>query len=137
MKSNEDPKSESIYYSCVDTDGSDGSWVSSQGIQTYPKRGFNDLALSYIIRFTSLCKIFTYLSQTGIYFKTWYAEYIKSITQPRITTNFTEYAFNTHHIYTNIETNQEILHILPKGPKLNTTKQYEIYRHYKQSPPTY
>ena len=42
--------------------------------------------------------------------------------------------FNTHHTYTNIETNLEILHILPKGPKLNTTKQYEIYKHYKQSP---
>ena len=28
----------------------------------------------------------------------------------------------------------EILHILPKGPKLNTTQQYEIYKHYKQSP---
>ena len=28
----------------------------------------------------------------------------------------------------------EILHTLPKGPKLNTTEQYEIYKHYKQSP---
>jgi len=26
----------------------------------------------------------------------------------------------------NIETNLEIFHILPKGPKLNTTEQYEI-----------
>ena len=37
------------------------------------------------------------------------------------------------HIYTNIETNLEILHILPKGPRLNTTEQYEINKH-KQSP---
>ena len=33
-----------------------------------------------------------------------------------------------------IKTNLEILHILPKGPKLNTTEQYEIYKHCKQSP---
>ena len=35
---------------------------------------------------------------------------------------------------TDIETNLEILHTLPKGPKLNTTEQYEINKHYKQSP---
>jgi hypothetical protein len=28
----------------------------------------------------------------------------------------------------------EILHTLPNGYKLNTIKQYEIYKHYKQSP---
>ena len=42
--------------------------------------------------------------------------------------------FNTYHTYTNNETNQEILHILSKGPKLNTTEQYKLYNHYKQSP---
>ena len=42
--------------------------------------------------------------------------------------NFAEHIFNTRHTYTNIKTNLEILHILVKGPKLNTTKQYEIYK---------
>ena len=36
--------------------------------------------------------------------------------------------------WVSIETNLEILHTLPKGPKLNTTKKYEIHKHYKQSP---
>ena len=61
-------------------------------------------------------------------------EYIKALTQPLIKSNFAEHIFNTHHTYINIETNLEILHILPKGPKLNSTEQYEIYKHYKQSP---
>ena len=29
---------------------------------------------------------------------------------------------------------RNFIYILPKGPKLNPTKQYEIYKHYKQSP---
>ena len=49
-------------------------------------------------------------------------------------TELAEHIFNTHHTFTDIETNQEILHALPKGPKLNTTEQYEICKHYKQSP---
>jgi len=36
-----------------------------------------------------------------------------------------------YHIYMNIEKNLEILHTLPKGPKLNTTEQYEMYKQYK------
>ena len=67
-----------------------------------------------------------YIGQTGRSFKTWYTEHIQS--------NFAEHIFNTHHTYTDTETNLEILHILPKCPKLNTTEQYEIYKHYKQSP---
>ena len=68
-----------------------------------------------------------YIGQTGRYFKTRYTEHIvKALTQPFIKSNFAEHIFNTHHTYTNIEKNQEILHILLKGPKLNTTKQYEI-----------
>ena len=42
-----------------------------------------------------------------------------------------EHIFNTRHTYINIETNLEILHTLLKDPKLNTTEQYEIYKHYK------
>ena len=42
--------------------------------------------------------------------------------------------FNTNHTYTNFETNLEILYTLPKGPKLNSTEQNEIYKHYKQTP---
>ena len=57
----------------------------------------------------------------------------KSIHTTTYKINFAEHAriFNTHH--TNLETNLEILHILSKGSKLNTTEQYEIYKHYKQS----
>ena len=57
-----------------------------------------------------------------------------SLTQPLIKSNFAEHIFITHHTFTDIETNLEILHTLPKGPKLNTAEQYEIYKHYKQSP---
>ena len=75
-----------------------------------------------------------YIGQTGRSFKTRYTEHIKALTQPLIKSNFAEHIFNTHHTFTDIETNLEILHTLPKGPKLNTTEQYEIYKHYKQSP---
>ena len=34
----------------------------------------------------------------------------------------------------NIDTNLEILHYLPKGRKLNTTEQYEIYNHHTTQP---
>ena len=63
-----------------------------------------------------------------------YTEDIKALTQPLIKSNFAEHIFNTHHTFTDIETNLEILHIPPKGPKLNTTEQYETFKHYKQSP---
>ena len=69
-----------------------------------------------------------------IYKKKHYTEQIKSLTQPLIQSNFAEHIFNTHHTYTNIKSNLEILHILSKGPKLNTTEQYETYKHYKQFP---
>ena len=75
-----------------------------------------------------------YNGQTGISFKTRYTEHIKALTLPLIKSNFAEHIFNTHHRYTNIETNLEILHILPKGPKLITTELYDIFKHYKQSP---
>ena len=65
--------------------------------------------------------------------KTIYTEHIQAVTQPLIKSNFAEHIFNTHHTYTNIETNLEILHILLKDHKLNTTEQYEIYKYYKQS----
>ena len=77
---------------------------------------------------------FIVVGQTGRSFKTRCTEYIKGLTQPLIKSNFAEHMFNTHHTCTNIETNLEILHILTKGSKLYTTKQYEIYKHYKQSP---
>ena len=70
----------------------------------------------------------------GRSFITRYTEHIKTLTQSLKKSNFAEHIFNTHHTYTVIETNLGILHILPKGPKLNTSKQYEIYKHYKQSP---
>ena len=56
-------------------------------------------------------------------------------TEPEIKSNFAEHIFNTNHTYTNIETNSEILNTLWKGPKLNTTEQYEIYKHYKNNQP--
>ena len=75
-----------------------------------------------------------YVGQTGRSFKTRYTEHIKALTQPLIKSNFAEHTFDTRHTFTNIDTNLEILHTLPKGPKLNTTEQYEIYKHYEQSP---
>jgi hypothetical protein len=78
-----------------------------------------------------------YIGQTGRSFKTQYTEQIKKVTQPLIKSNFSEHIFNTHHTYSNIETNLEILDTLPKGPKLNNTEQYEIYKHYELSSPTY
>ena len=78
-----------------------------------------------------------YIDQTGRAFKIQFTEHIKALTQPLIKSNFAQHIFNTHHSYTNIKINLEILHILPIGAKLNTTEQYEIYKHYKQSPTTY
>jgi hypothetical protein len=75
-----------------------------------------------------------YIGQTGRSFNTRYTENTKALTQPLTKSNFAEHIFNAHHTYTNIETNLEILFILPKDPKLNTTEQYEINKHYKQSP---
>ena len=51
--------------------------------------------------------------------------------EPLIKLNFAEHILKTYHTYTNIETNLDILHIIPKGPKLNTTEEYEMYKHYK------
>ena len=59
---------------------------------------------------------------------------LKTLTEPLIKSSFVGCTFNTHHTYTNIGTNLKILYILLKGPKLNSTEQYEIYNHYKQSP---
>jgi hypothetical protein len=74
-----------------------------------------------------------YIGQTGRSFKTQYTEHVKALTQPLIKSNFAEHIFSIHHTYTNIETNLENLHILPKGPRRNTTEKYEVYKHYKQS----
>ena len=78
-----------------------------------------------------------YIGQTGRSFKTRYTEHREALH----TTTYKIKLCRTHiqhfHTYTNIKTNLEILHILPKGPKLNTAEQYEIYKHYKQSPTTY
>ena len=72
----------------------------------------------------------------SILVKTLYTEHIKALTQSLIKLNFVEHTsiFSTHHTYTSIETNLEILSILLKDSKLNTTEKYEIYKHYKQSP---
>ena len=75
-----------------------------------------------------------YIGQTGRSLKTRYTEHIEALTLPFIKSNFTEHIFNSHHTYTNIETNLEILHILAEGPKLNTTEQYEVYKNYKKNP---
>ena len=72
--------------------------------------------------------------QTDSYFKTWHIEHIKALTQPLIKSNFAEHTFNTNGTYAIFEINLEILHTFTKGPKLNTTEQYEIFKHYKQSP---
>ena len=55
-----------------------------------------------------------YIGQTGRSLKTRYTEHIEALTLPFIKSNFAEHIFNSHHTYTNIETNLEILHILPK-----------------------
>jgi hypothetical protein len=62
-------------------------------------------------------------------FQTKYTEHKKALTKLLIKSTFA-----THQTYINIEQNLEILHTLRKGPKQNTIEQYEIYKHYKQSP---
>lgn len=42
-----------------------------------------------------------------------------------------EHILSTNYSYTDTFANLEILHIINKGPKLNTTKEHEIYRHSK------
>ena len=51
-------------------------------------------------------------SELNIKYKTRYTEHIKALTQPLIKSNFAEHIFNTHHTFTDIETNLEILHTL-------------------------
>ena len=48
---------------------------------------------------------------------------VKALTQPLMKSKF-----NINYTYTNIETKLEILLILPKCPKLNTTEQFEVYK---------
>ena len=67
-----------------------------------------------------------YTDQTDI-------EDIKALTEPLMKSNFTEHIFFTNYTFTNIETNLEVLHSLPKDWKLNTTEPYLIYKHYIQS----
>ena len=64
------------------------------------------------------------IDKTGRSFNKRYTEQIKALTQLLIKSIIAEHIFNTNHTYTNFETNFEILHILRKGPKQNTTKQY-------------
>ena len=72
-----------------------------------------------------------YIGQTGRSFSSRYSEHLKAVSNNNIHS-----AFATHihtqtkfHSYTNIDTNLEILHYLPKSRKLNTAEQYEIYKH--------
>ena len=48
--------------------------------------------------------------------------------------SFATHLHTQNHSYTNIDTNLEILHLLPKGRKLNTAEQYEIYKHHTTQP---
>ena len=47
---------------------------------------------------------------------------------------FATHIHTENHSYTNIDTNLEIVHYIPKGQKLNTTEQYEIYKHHTRQP---
>ena len=48
--------------------------------------------------------------------QTQYTEHIKVLTKSLMKSKFAEHIFNTHHTYTNIETNLENQHILLKVP---------------------
>ena len=73
-----------------------------------------------------------YIGQTGRSFQIRYKEHINALTKPHVNSNFADHLLITGHTYDNIEHNMEILHTLPKSHKLNTTEQFEIYKHYKQ-----
>ena len=75
-----------------------------------------------------------YIGQTGRSFSTRFKEHTKALTQPYINSNYAEHLINNNHNYTNIETNMHILHTQRKSRTLNTTEQYEIYKHHINHP---
>ena len=62
-----------------------------------------------------------------------YEEHINALTKPHVNSKFADHLLITGHTYDNVEHNMEILHTLPKSHKLNTTEQFEIYKHHKQN----
>ena len=75
-----------------------------------------------------------YIGQTGRSFLSRYSEHLKALSNNNIHSAFATHIHTKNHSYTNIDTNLEILHYLPKSRKLNTAEQYEIYKHYKTQP---
>ena len=57
--------------------------------------------------------------------------HIKAINHPYIKSNFAHHILNTGHKYTNIQTSLQILHKIHKGLRLNTLKQFTIYKYHK------
>ncbi|KAJ4445794.1 hypothetical protein ANN_12479 [Periplaneta americana] len=72
-----------------------------------------------------------YIGQTGRSFQTRYKEHITAITKLQNTSTYAEHITNANHIYRDINTDMEILHIQPKSQKVNALERYEIYRHTK------
>ena len=70
-----------------------------------------------------------YIGQTGRSFSSRYSEHLKALSNNNIHSAFATHIHTKNHSYTNIDTNLEILHYLPKGRKLNTAEQYETYKH--------
>jgi len=76
-----------------------------------------------------------YIGQTGRSFTTRFKEHINPLRNPTYTqTRYSEHIHNNNHTYTDIHHNLHILHTAPKGPKLNTLEQYEIYKHVQSHP---
>ena len=71
-----------------------------------------------------------YIGQTGRTFKQRYKEHIQAL-KSKSESTYANHLLNTGHTHTDINTNMEILHIIPKSHKMNTIEQYEIYRHTK------
>ena len=63
-----------------------------------------------------------------------YSEHLNALSNNNIHSAFATHIHTHNHSYTNIDTNLEILHLLPKGRKLNTAEQYEIYKHHTTQP---
>ena len=80
----------------------------------------------------STCPNF-YIGQTGRSFPIRYKEHINALTKPHMNSSFADHLLITGHTYNNIEHNMEVLHTLTKNHKLNTTNNFEIYKHHKQN----
>lgn len=73
-----------------------------------------------------------YIGQTGRTFTQRFNEHTKEVDhnhpKPNVKSNYAQHLNKERHTFTNIETNLQILHTMPKSKSLDRREEYEIYR---------